>query len=338
MSDFKTVVLSGSELKVDKLGGKNTVIVNFGSAELYASAYPGIVPDGDSVAAIPAGGAVNLRDTYGTVYLLGTGKVQLMGTDYKTVNVGLTIGSSGGDISGGSELYGDAEFTNTIGGEYAYTVPVVKGETAADTARNYANALGELLGEHWQVTNLTSGARLSAETGARINITASGSNIKFELSDVSSVSADESYSLSQDNAEHYIDVIKSGSRKVICVAFLHTVLINYVFSDYDTAEPYIWQRSRDHDFYRANTLGNLQWLIDCRTCKGDKTALGTGWSGMNGNMYNVFAISCAEDFLKNNLRVFMKLNGKNYAIFGRFKEGLISNTINYRSLLAIPLD
>ena len=152
------------------------------------------------------------------------------------------------------------------------------------------------------------------------------------------VDADENYNVSQDNAEHYIDVIKSGSRKSICVAFLHAMLINYVFSDYDTAEPYIWQKSRDHDFYRANTLGEIQWMIDCRTCKGDKTALGTGWSGMNGNMYNVFAISCAEDFLKNNPRVFMKLNGKNYAIFGRFKEGLISNTINYRSLLAIPLD
>lgn len=101
---IKTVISDGTESRVDGLGGKNTVIVNFGSAELYASAYPGIVPDGDSVAAIPAGGAVNLRDTYGTVYLLGTGKVQLMGTDYKTVNVGLTIGGSGGDTPGGDTM------------------------------------------------------------------------------------------------------------------------------------------------------------------------------------------------------------------------------------------
>lgn len=115
MSDFKTVVLSGEELKVDKLGGKNTVIVNFGSAELYASAYPGIVPDGDSVAAIPAGGAVNLRDTYGTVYLLGTGKVQLMGTDYKTVNVGLTVGGSGG---------GTPENTSVFNGLWGEGLPV----------------------------------------------------------------------------------------------------------------------------------------------------------------------------------------------------------------------
>lgn len=114
MSDFKTVVLSGGELKVDELGGKNTVIVNFGSAELYASAYPGIVPDGDSVAAIPAGGAVNLRDTYGTVYLLGTGKVQLMGTDYATVNVGLTVGGSGGGETPGGDTMPYTDGLNNI--------------------------------------------------------------------------------------------------------------------------------------------------------------------------------------------------------------------------------
>lgn len=93
---IKQVMLSGEELKVEGLGGKNAVIANFGSADLYASAYPDIVPDGKDVAAISAGSAVNLGDTNGTVYLLGTGRVQLEGTDYGTVNVGLSSGGSGG--------------------------------------------------------------------------------------------------------------------------------------------------------------------------------------------------------------------------------------------------
>lgn len=84
---FRTVILSGEEVKVDKLGGKNAVIVNFGSADLYASPRPNIIPDGEGVAAISAGTAINLPDINGTVYLLGNGKVQLEGTDYETVNV-----------------------------------------------------------------------------------------------------------------------------------------------------------------------------------------------------------------------------------------------------------
>ena len=86
---IKTVILDGTERRVTGLGGSNTVIVNFGSSELYASVKPDIVPDGSNVAAVPSGGVVNLRDTNGTVYLLGTGRVQLEGTDYETVNVGI---------------------------------------------------------------------------------------------------------------------------------------------------------------------------------------------------------------------------------------------------------
>ena len=92
---IKTVISDGTERCVTGLGGSNTVIVNFGSSELYASAYPDIVPDGRNVAAISAGSAVNLRDTHGTVYLLGTGKVQLEGTDYETVNVGMPSAGGG---------------------------------------------------------------------------------------------------------------------------------------------------------------------------------------------------------------------------------------------------
>ncbi len=62
---IKTVISDGTEQCVTGLGGSNTVIVNFGSSELYASAYPDIVPDGRNVAAISAGSAVNLRGTCG---------------------------------------------------------------------------------------------------------------------------------------------------------------------------------------------------------------------------------------------------------------------------------
>lgn len=340
MSDITTVTLDGGELKVEGLNGQNTEIINKSGGAVYASKCPGVVPEADGVIEIAANTRDGLHGTNGTLYLLGTGKVELRGTDY-SVNFRKPSSSTGG--GGGTptaELYGDAEFTNTIGSEYAYTIPVAKGQTPADTAYNYAKALAALLGGHWKAQSYLTAAYLVADNGAEIKITGLDNGIiLFQLfSKNGSYSADESYNVSQNDSEHYIDVIKSSFRKVICVSTLHTVMINYVFSDYDTAEPYIWQKSSEHDFYRANTLGELQWIVECRTCKGDKTSLGTGYSGMNGNMYNVFSMSCSEDYLKNNRRVFMNLNGKNYTIFGRFNDGILSNTINYRSLLAIPLD
>ncbi|MEZ3440002.1 MAG: hypothetical protein K1W18_14110 [Oscillospiraceae bacterium] len=92
---IKTVISDGTEQCVTGLGGSNTVIVNFGSSELYASVKPDIVPDGRNVAAIPAGGVVNLRDTNGAVYLLGTGRVQLEGTTYGAVNVSMPSAGGG---------------------------------------------------------------------------------------------------------------------------------------------------------------------------------------------------------------------------------------------------
>ena len=92
---IKTVILSGEEQRVDGLGGQNTVIVNFGSAALFVSSKPDIIPDGDDVVTISPGNAANLYDTNGTVHLLGTGKVQLEGTNYNTVPI-TGSGSAGG--------------------------------------------------------------------------------------------------------------------------------------------------------------------------------------------------------------------------------------------------
>ena len=84
--NIKTVNLSGSEVEVSVLGGQNTIIKNLGTATIYASAEPSIEPDADGVISIPSGGGENLYGTNGTVYLLGSGKAQLMGTNLSIVN------------------------------------------------------------------------------------------------------------------------------------------------------------------------------------------------------------------------------------------------------------
>lgn len=97
---IKRVTLSGSEVKVEDLGGQNAAIKNLGGGTIYASAFPNITEDADNVIEIPAGGGEVLLNARGTVYLLGTGKIQLTGTDYAAPNFKLPSSSSGG---GGEE-------------------------------------------------------------------------------------------------------------------------------------------------------------------------------------------------------------------------------------------
>lgn len=111
---IKTVELTGTEMKVEGLEGQNTVIINNGNGKLYASAYPNVAAGVDNVIEIPVGAHDGLNDTRGTVYLLGTGRVELRGTDYP-VNFRQPSSSalSGG---GGEECTG----TQAISGKFEY--------------------------------------------------------------------------------------------------------------------------------------------------------------------------------------------------------------------------
>lgn len=80
---IKTINLTGSEVKVTELGGDNTEIFNNSGDNVYASKLPNITFGGDEVIAIPAGAIDGLYGTRGTVYLLGTGSVELRGVDHK---------------------------------------------------------------------------------------------------------------------------------------------------------------------------------------------------------------------------------------------------------------
>lgn len=100
MENIKTVTLSGTEIKVEGMGGQNTIVRNLGDAAIYASVSPGVTADADGVAEIPAGGGVVLYDTRGVVYLSGKGKAQLTGTDYNVVNFKVPSSSGGGGESG----------------------------------------------------------------------------------------------------------------------------------------------------------------------------------------------------------------------------------------------
>ena len=78
----KTIALTGAEIRADYSGGTNAWLRNDGTATVYASTAPAVTPGADGVVSIPAGQAAAIYGACGGVYLLGTGSVQLVGSDY----------------------------------------------------------------------------------------------------------------------------------------------------------------------------------------------------------------------------------------------------------------
>ena len=78
----KTIALTGAEIRADYSGGTNAWLRNDGTATVYASTAPGVTAGADGVVSIPAGQAAAIYGACGAVYLLGTGSVMLVGSDY----------------------------------------------------------------------------------------------------------------------------------------------------------------------------------------------------------------------------------------------------------------
>lgn len=89
-----TITLAGSEEKAE-FSGSNAWLRNDGTDTIYAAKVAGVTAGADGVIAIPAGQSAPVYGANGTVFLLGTGSVQLIGSDYST-NPFKTATSSGG--------------------------------------------------------------------------------------------------------------------------------------------------------------------------------------------------------------------------------------------------
>ena len=89
-----TITLAGSEEKAE-FSGSNAWLRNDGTDTVYAAKTAGISAGADGVVAVPAGQSAPIYGANGTVFLLGTGSVQLIGSDYST-NPFKTSAQSGG--------------------------------------------------------------------------------------------------------------------------------------------------------------------------------------------------------------------------------------------------
>ena len=129
----KTIALSGAEIRADYSGGTNAWLRNDGTATVYASTAPAVTPGADGTVSIPAGQSVGVYGANGTVYLMGTGSVQLIGSDYSTSPFKASSTQSGG--SGADSVARAAIEAHAADSD----IHVTATEKAAWNAVNYSN-------------------------------------------------------------------------------------------------------------------------------------------------------------------------------------------------------
>ena len=102
---IKTVILGGTEQEV-RFDGNNTYywVQNLSDADVLASLESGIVDGADGVLTVPSGGAGYVRDDTGAkkLYIIGTGKVQIYGTNNAFCPFKVALG--GGESSSGESI------------------------------------------------------------------------------------------------------------------------------------------------------------------------------------------------------------------------------------------
>lgn len=93
---IKTITLTGTEQEVAIDSSTYCWVQNLGGANLLISLSSGIVDGADNVLTIPSGGAGYVRDDKGVkkLYILGTGKAQVYGTN--NAFCPFKVGSKGG--------------------------------------------------------------------------------------------------------------------------------------------------------------------------------------------------------------------------------------------------
>lgn len=105
----KTIALSGAEVKVTFIGA-NAWVRNDGATVVYAAKTAGVTAGADGVVSIPAGCSAPIFGANGTMYLLGTGSVLLIGSDYSANPF------DAGSARGGTDVVSNAAGIVTLDG------------------------------------------------------------------------------------------------------------------------------------------------------------------------------------------------------------------------------
>ena len=192
----KTIALSGEEIRADYSGGTNAWLRNDGTTTVYASAAPGVTAGADGVVSIPAGQAVRIDGACRTVYLLGTGSIQLVGSDYTACPFKTAaLGGSGADSVARAAIEAHAADTDihVTADEKAYW-NTLSGKNELDNPDFRVNQRGQneystgYTVDRWYISTdkckaapETNGIRLTATATLTSNTHAFWQNIEFPL-------------------------------------------------------------------------------------------------------------------------------------------------------------
>ena len=194
----KTVTLAGAEIRADYSGGTNAWLRNDGTTTVYASAAPGVTAGADGVVSIPAGQAAAIYGACGAVYLLGTGSVQLVGSDYTACpfKTSTSSGGSGGvdDVAraainqhaGNADIHVTADekaYWNTLSGKNELDNPDfrVNQRGQNEYSTGYTVDRWYISTDKCKAAPETNGIRLTATATLTSNTHAFWQNIEFPL-------------------------------------------------------------------------------------------------------------------------------------------------------------
>ncbi|MCM1168261.1 MAG: hypothetical protein NC401_19930 [Ruminococcus sp.] len=209
----KTINLNGSEIRVTELGGDNTEIFNNGSGTIYASKLPNISAGGDDVIAIPPGAIDGLYGTRGTVYLLGSGSVEVRGVDHKITKARGQSAATGGGVS---QSYVDEKCGEVLENANAYS-DSIKAELAGFIGYTDSDIYGlEADFENCKFARLA--GAVGKKAGADFdNVNAYGGRRRCNLSDSGEVLAyygDENFKADGSNGQVMVEQPKFYYRVV----------------------------------------------------------------------------------------------------------------------------
>lgn len=202
-----TISLTGSEVKAD-FYGNNAWLRNDSAGVVYAGKTAGVAEGVDGVVSIPAGGSAPVYDARGTVFLLGTGSVQLVGSDYSTnpFKTSAQSGGSGADevaraaISAhagnsaihltseqldsavaGANAYADGKDGETLAAAQTYADSAA--ENAVSTANAYTDEHAAQAGHTHMVSEITDFPEIPASGGSGVTSAQLGEAITQHNSD-----------------------------------------------------------------------------------------------------------------------------------------------------------
>ena len=193
----KTIVFTGEEIRADYSGGTNAWLRNDGTATVYASTAPAVTPGADGVVSIPAGQAAAIYGACGAVYLLGTGSVMLVGSDYTACpfKTSAQSGGSGADSvaraaieahAGNADIHVTADekaYWNTLSGKNELDNPDfrVNQRGQNEYSTGYTVDRWYISTDKCKAAPETNGIRLTATATLTSNTHAFWQNIEFPL-------------------------------------------------------------------------------------------------------------------------------------------------------------